>query len=95
MNIEQFTEVAQEHLARRGGATELHVKPHARGADVELAVDHDQYIVSKFYSDTSLQTISAQLIRVQMSHLYDELIQKVIDRNIGKNVLCVKAANNG
>ena len=81
--------LANEQLTRRGGEVVATLEPAKRGTMLRLTVDK-QYSVAKFYGTGVVDTYSPQLIRVQVDHLYDQLIQQVLDRNVGLGALYVK-----
>lgn len=89
MKIETFEGTVRDQLDRLGGEVEASFKPESRGYYLTLHVDKGMYKVSKFYTDTDVQTYSPQLVRTQVMHLYKSLCQKVIDRNVGEGVLCL------
>lgn len=90
MKLETFEETIRDQLTRLGGEVVSNVKPEKRGYTVTLSVDSDQYSVSKFYTTTDVELHSPQLIRTQVSNMYQSLCQRVIDRNLGEGVLYVR-----
>lgn len=87
MNIEQFETTIRDQLTALMCKAEYTVKPEARGYMVTLHIK--QHEASKFYTDTAIATYSPQLVKVQVCHLYDQLIQAVLDHHLGEGVLHV------
>ena len=89
MNIKQFKETIVEQLKRLKGNVQVEVTACRSGHLVTLSIDSKQYEVSKAYSDSDVDLHSQALIRVQTKNLYEQLIQKVLDRNLGPGELYV------
>lgn len=91
MLIDQFHTTITEQLTTLGGNAKVSINPETRGYTVTVYVGRNEHHqVSKFYTASAIATYSPQLVRVQISHLYNQLIQCVCDKAIGTGVLHVR-----
>lgn len=88
MRIDQFHTVINAQLERLGGSVQVSIKPETRGYTVSLYVS-DGCKTSKFYTENDVSTFSPQLVRVQVTHLYNQLAQAVLDSTLGEGVMYV------
>lgn len=87
MRIDQFKTVIDEQLNKLGGVVKASVTPEERGYYVTLCVQ--DHTASKFYADNAVATYSPQLVRVQVTHLYNQLAQAVLDTTLGEGQIYV------
>lgn len=88
MQIDRFNEVVRSQLDKLGGAVTHEIEPNDRGYMLRVGL-RGVYVVSRFYSASNVATISEQLVRVQVGHLYNQLIQLVIDTTLGEGQIYV------
>ena len=88
MQIDRFNEAVRSQLDKLGGAVTHEIEPSDRGYMLRVGL-HSTYTVSRFYSASNVATISEQLVRVQVGHLYNQLIQSVIDTTLGEGQIYV------
>lgn len=89
MQIDRFIEVVKDQLLTLGGKVTHTVEPTERGYTVSLRIA-DRYAVQRFYSTSNVATISEQLLRVQVCHLYTQLAQTVLDDTLGEGMINVR-----
>lgn len=88
MKIDRFNEVITDQLGKLGGEVTHQVKPTERGYTLLVGLA-GIYVVSRYYSEPNISTISEQLVRVQVTHLYKQLSQNVIDTILGEGKINV------
>lgn len=88
MQIGRFNEVVRSQLDKLGGAVTHEIEPLDRGYMLRVRL-HNTHTVYRFYSASNVATISEQLVRVQVGHLYNQLIQSVIDTTLGEGQIYV------
>lgn len=88
MKIDRFNEVVTDQLSKLGGEVTHQIKPTERGYTLLVGLG-GIYVVSRYYSEPNISTISEQLVRVQVTHLYKQLGQNVIDTILGEGKINV------
>ena len=88
MKIDRFNEVVADQLSKLGGEVAHQVKPTERGYTLRVELG-SIYVVSRYYSEPNISTISEQLVRVQVTHLYKQLGQNVINTILGEGKINV------
>ncbi len=88
MKIDRFNEVVTDQLSKLGGEVAHQVKPTERGYTLRVELG-SIYVVSRYYSEPNISTISEQLVRVQVTHLYKQLGQNVINTILGEGKINV------
>ena len=88
MKIDRFNEVITDQLGKLGGEVTHQIKPNERGYMLQVELG-GIYVVSRYYSELNISTISEQLVRVQVTHLYKQLSQNVINTILGEGKINV------
>ena len=88
MKIDRFDEVVRSQLDKLGGMVTHQIEPSDRGYMLRVGL-RGVYSASRFYSASNIATISEQLVRVQVGHLYNQLIQSVLDTALGEGQIYV------
>lgn len=88
MKIDRFSEVVRSQLDKLGGTVKYEIEPSERGYMLRIGLK-SVYVVSRYYSEPNVATISEQLIRVQVGHLYNQLAQAVLDTTLGEGQINV------
>ena len=88
MQIDRFNEVVRSQLDKLGGTVTHEIEPSERGYMLRIDLN-TVYVVSRYYSEPNVATISEQLVRVQVTHLYNQLAQAVLDTTLGEGQINV------
>lgn len=88
MKIDRFSEVIKDQLGKLGGEVVHELEVHERGYMVRIN-PHKVYVVSRYYSESNVATISEQLLRIQVSNLYSSLAQSILDTLLGEGKINV------
>lgn len=88
MKIDKFSETVHSQLDKLGGTVTYEIEPSERGYMLRIGLK-SVYVVSRYYSEPNISTISEQLVRVQVTHLYNQLAQAVLDTTLGEGQIYV------
>lgn len=88
MKIDKFSETVCSQLDKLGGTVTYEIEPSERGYMLRIHLNN-VYAVSRYYSEPNISTISEQLVRVQVTHLYNQLAQAVLDTTLGEGQIYV------